>query len=534
MAFRRALQSLIIGEDAFGLVVNQDQRWRFRTEAQKVEEFRGWIESQLKTDILGDDKLTSDDWWQRYVEEGYRKGTGRAFDDTKKPALSADEQKSVSDFYRGTKEEFLRSSFARPESVEKIKLLAGRVLTDLKGVTGYMAQQMVRELTDGLARGENPRTIARRMVKSLDIAKGRATTIARTEIVRAHAEGQLDGLERLGVTEVGVMVEWVTAGDSRVCPQCQPLSGVVLKISEARGSIPRHPNCRCAWVPANVGEGKGGQQRGRKAVEQAIDKSVAAETGEKGRDASRWTGADTKIAETRPKSVLDTPKKETTKAPEYKTATTEQIDRMSKPVLVKYLVRSENVSEGFQQQIIQSLQALPKAELQALARGQVGIAVGKRLSAASPYLQGTRLSSWGADATIDQAEGIFHWKNKEVTMAEFRVLQGKEQRARINTLQILHHEIGHGFDAIGKTVSVSPEFWAVYSKEAKALIGTPRGNQLAYVIQAEEGGPSYAGGGEAFAEGYAASRSGSVLGKEFEAAFPKTIQWVDKYVKGLK
>lgn len=296
------MQSLIIGEDAFGLVVNQDQRWRFRTDTEKVEEFRGWIESQLKTDVLGDDKLTSDDWWQKYVEEGYRKGTGRAFDDTKKPALSADEQKSVSDFYRGTKEEFLRSSFARPESVEKIKLLAGRVLTDLKGVTGYMAQQMVRELTDGLARGENPRTIARRMVKSLGIAKNRALTIARTEIVRAHAEGQLDGLERLGVTEVGVMVEWVTAGDSRVCELCQPLSGVVLKISEARGSIPRHANCRCAWVPANVGESSRGQKRSKS----QIDKAIKASTKEEGGKAkTRWAGADTKISSKRPTSQVD-------------------------------------------------------------------------------------------------------------------------------------------------------------------------------------------------------------------------------------
>jgi SPP1 gp7 family putative phage head morphogenesis protein len=44
-------------------------------------------------------------------------------------------------------------------------------------------------------------------------------------------------------------VELVTAGDLRVCPMCQGLNGKVYTIKEARGLIPVHPQCRCAWVP---------------------------------------------------------------------------------------------------------------------------------------------------------------------------------------------------------------------------------------------------------------------------------------------
>lgn len=270
--------------------------------------------------------------------------------------------------------------------------------------------------------------------------------------IRAHAEGQLDALEQMGVEEVGVMVEWSTAGDDRVCfkagvmiltdsgnvpiqdikvhdlvqtrtglqrvlsthssyslgpfvqittiigetikstydhpfwaggawveaqnlivgdklltptrevaitevsrriidegvvydievenhpeffangllvhncPLCQPLESVVLKIEEARGAIPRHPSCRCSFVPANVGEPKGttrrvnfgegtqeiGQKKSKSEIEKAIKTSVSRErkagTLKEKLKRSPWRGADkaSTIARFRPKSILDT------------------------------------------------------------------------------------------------------------------------------------------------------------------------------------------------------------------------------------
>ena len=99
-------------------------------------------------------------------------------------------KKESLDWYEGTKEKFLRDSFGQPESVDKVKLLAGRVLTNLKGVNQDTATRLSRILTDGLVQGQNPRTIARTMVSDLDFTKNRADVIARTEIIHAHAEGQ--------------------------------------------------------------------------------------------------------------------------------------------------------------------------------------------------------------------------------------------------------------------------------------------------------------------------------------------------------
>jgi SPP1 gp7 family putative phage head morphogenesis protein len=91
------------------------------------------------------------------------------------------------------------------------------------------------------------------------LVRSRALLVANNELIRAHADGQLDALEELGEEEVTAAVEWVTAGDDRVCKLCKPLDGVVLTVAEARGLIPRHVNCRCAWLPAGTRKGQEGK-----------------------------------------------------------------------------------------------------------------------------------------------------------------------------------------------------------------------------------------------------------------------------------
>lgn len=307
---------LIDDEDALGLREKPhtiaglvgNERWKFLTSQEKVAAFQLWLAGHIQSEILAPPNEAENAYWVKYVQDGYAKGAGRAFDDTKKAALWTSEQQGA--FFAGSKDQFLRQSFGQPETIEKAKLLAGRVFTDLKGVTEAMGTQMSRTLTDGLVRGQNPREIAKALNETVDgIGKRRAETIARTEIIRAHAEGQLDALESLGVEEIGVMVEWSTAGDDRVCPLCAALEGIVMKLDEARGTIPRHPNCRCAYLPANVGEGKKGQKRGPVQLAESRNKSLELETGYKdpgeAKKFSKWPGADVKFSKVRPKDITD-------------------------------------------------------------------------------------------------------------------------------------------------------------------------------------------------------------------------------------
>lgn len=230
-------------------------RWQAVTTSQKVDQFQQWLRQQYAELLIGanDERV-----WHTYAEAGYKKGAGRAFDDSRKSSRTAAQRDqstavpgtSPMDFHAGTRDEFLRSTFAQPVSVERIKYLASRSFDDLENVTSDLSARLSRSLGDGLTQGTSPRELARSMSEDLDISQGRAELIARTEIIRAHSEGQLDALENMGVEEVGVMVEWLATEDGRQCEECASMAGSILDIEDARGMIPFHPNCRCCWVPA--------------------------------------------------------------------------------------------------------------------------------------------------------------------------------------------------------------------------------------------------------------------------------------------
>lgn len=233
------------------------ERFRFKTDADKVDAYRGWLKQQVDDKILsvGPGGDTEKPWTEPYISSAYKKGVLRAYTD-KHVGTAATE---TLPFVEGGQKAFLDMSFNAPVGQNKLKLLSTRAFTELKGITAAMDQQMSRVLADGLANGHGAEVIARALNKEVDgIERKRARVIARTEVIRAHNEGQLDAFEAMNVEGVGVMAEWSTAHDGKVCPTCAPLEGVVLTIKEARGLLPRHPNCRCAWLPAGVGEHEGG------------------------------------------------------------------------------------------------------------------------------------------------------------------------------------------------------------------------------------------------------------------------------------
>jgi len=214
----KAIQTLVVDDDVFGLegpaILQVRQAWRFRTNAQKVKAYRAWLQQQVNAGILAPvGGVSGKPWTAPYIESAYKKGGLRAYTD-----LRAEELANHPSLFEGGQAEFIRTAFGQPEALHKIELLYERAFDELKGITDVMGQQMSRTLAEGLAQGYGPKKIARELRKNVTkITKTRANVIARTEIIRAHAEGQLDAFEALGVEEVGVMAEWSTAGDERVC-----------------------------------------------------------------------------------------------------------------------------------------------------------------------------------------------------------------------------------------------------------------------------------------------------------------------------
>lgn len=311
-ALKRDITKLVVEDDAFALkdntsrvaalpnsrtlgllVANATRRWEFLTAPQKVTQFRTWLDEQIGARLLSVES-GADAWTAKYVYSAYKQGVLRAWTDTNRQAFAAAGNVEA---HMGARSQFLLSSFNGPETITKLQLLATRSYEGLRGITASMSTSMARIFADGIAAGKGPLVIAKELREAIDkIGLRRARVLARTEIMHAHAEGQLDSFEALGVDELGVMAEWSTAGDDRVCPICQPLEGVIMTVDEARGLIPRHPNCRCTWIPANVGEKQKGQTTTRTGIASRVASSLLRETGKKtvaaARDSSTWLGAD--------------------------------------------------------------------------------------------------------------------------------------------------------------------------------------------------------------------------------------------------
>jgi SPP1 gp7 family putative phage head morphogenesis protein len=265
-ALKAAIYDLVVTQDAFGIAADQaaakahaatlsggngrgldailtNESWRFETDADKVKAYQKWLKSQVDNGFLevspGNENSP---WLEKYLTSSYKKGVTRAYTDAKAAKLAA--AGAGDDFVTGGKKAFLDSAFSSPVAQTKLQLIYTRSFSQLKGVTTQMDQDMSRVLAQGLADGRSPKVLAKDLTDVVDgIERRRALTIARTELSYAHSEGQLDSFEALGVDELGVMAEWSTAGDNRVCPLCAPMEGVILTVKEARGMIPRHPNC---------------------------------------------------------------------------------------------------------------------------------------------------------------------------------------------------------------------------------------------------------------------------------------------------
>jgi len=285
------------------LVFNTGE-WRYLTDERKLEALKKWLQFRVGALFLKreqDDSAQS--WLGAYIKQAHQQGLKRAWNSWKRPTGPLPMSKEAGIGYQqGQFAEFMRQSFGGPTPLERVRLLATRTYDDLQGVTESMSHSITRTLLDGVVSGINPRDIGAQLNTIVDGYKNRGTAIARTEVVRAFNEGALDGYENMGVKAIGVQVEWTVSGlghtalgNPSPCHKCAPLAGLVLTVEEARGLLPRHPNCMCSLIPANVGEKTTGQIRDAERIRKAIKASAAGD--------KRWLGAKKKISSKRPEVV---------------------------------------------------------------------------------------------------------------------------------------------------------------------------------------------------------------------------------------
>lgn len=277
----RYIVNAIVEKDVFGykqITVQQQaspRQFAFPTSEQKVEAFMRWIQRLIDDEILTVTTIPQigqasySRWTDLYIEDSYKRGLLRARTELRKndPNIPSIEVSGGSEAVLNT-----------PFHIDRVGLLFVRVYEDLKGITQQMAMQISRVLAQGMMDGDNPRLIARKLVKVIsgrggDLgitdtlgryipAKRRAELLARTEIIRAHHKAMIQEYRNWGVEGVHVLAEFRTAGDDRVCDICQSMEGNVYTLDEIENMIPVHPLCRCLALPIENEFIKTAQERG--------------------------------------------------------------------------------------------------------------------------------------------------------------------------------------------------------------------------------------------------------------------------------
>lgn len=200
---------------------------------EQGEQMRRYAED-LVFDVLVDSGVELDKvYFANAVETAYRSGLAQA---SKRGGLTARERRIL-----------LRA----PTHQTAARAMARAQVPLLQGLSRDVAGQIRDELVTGIQQRLTEDAIAARIAKKFDLAENRARAIARTETVRAHADASINAYLGMRFEHVSALVEWTpnVHGGTAPCPLCAAEAGKIVTLEQARGKIPFHPNCFCAWTP---------------------------------------------------------------------------------------------------------------------------------------------------------------------------------------------------------------------------------------------------------------------------------------------
>lgn len=268
-----AIWTKIVKDDCFGLTPQEITfnagEFNFPRSADKVSSFMKWLQNQVDKGLLSVKEFEQvgdaiDKAWQNiYITDSFKRGLIRARYELQKAGF-----KNIPSIEATGGIEL---SMMAPLNMDRLGLLYTRVYTDLKGITEAMDTIISRILTQGIADGDGPILLARKIMGAINgtgmgelgltdklgrfiPAKRRAEILARTEIIRAHHQATIQEYRNWGVMGVNVLAEMVTAGDDRVCEQCNTLTlSNPYTLDDAMNLLPAHPQCRCICLPFEVG-----------------------------------------------------------------------------------------------------------------------------------------------------------------------------------------------------------------------------------------------------------------------------------------
>jgi SPP1 gp7 family putative phage head morphogenesis protein len=209
-----------------------------------------------------------DNWWSFWSERLAGILTGRLVEAAREGVRGAGRQVRMD----------LGFDLVHPKVLRWAEEQSGRLVSQ---VGEDVRQQVREEVIRSIAEGEAWQQVRERLGEVFP--RERAERIARTEVIRAHAQGAVAGYEESGTVRG---LRWLD-GQAGACSRCGALHNKVIPLGgkfyeDAQfgdGLPPRHPNCRCAVAPVTVKQAKGmgeaGLQEGRRnSLEELTDKET--------------------------------------------------------------------------------------------------------------------------------------------------------------------------------------------------------------------------------------------------------------------
>lgn len=209
--------------------------FEFDDDAAKEAAFMEWLRGALDDEVLEPipqtEVIAGSHYTAQYIRASSQKGAEYAARQLRKEGIEITEEEIARSFRQGAHRDKLRTLYRRNYAA-------------LDGITDELDRQISRELSEGVGRGESPRTMARTLNERADkIGITRARTLARTEIMNAHHTHTQVRYEEAGVEEFDVI-------PFEPCELCQDLvANNPHPVSEITSLLPRHPRCVCAPVP---------------------------------------------------------------------------------------------------------------------------------------------------------------------------------------------------------------------------------------------------------------------------------------------
>jgi len=204
-------------------------------------------------------------WIREVVKNRYNPGAREAAVADELASIAQDESRAMSSIIsfdgKISGASFVGLTNNQAKAMLRMPAAGSRLRSWIDDLGEATATQLHRQAAQGWLFGETNEEIAARFSTTLNGARGRAGTLARTwtqEIANRARWGAIE--KNKGLVNA---VEWSAVLGRRTCPLCGPLHGRVFALEPTKGvqgvkdipngvggpRPPRHPHCRCGLIP---------------------------------------------------------------------------------------------------------------------------------------------------------------------------------------------------------------------------------------------------------------------------------------------